>query len=141
MKMTSDSTFQLREKLPSEFKQVSPFVDRIFKELSQRSLKEDLNFKIKLALEEALTNAMRHGNSLKASRKVDVCVTMDSQTILLEVHDEGRGFNAKSVPDPTKKGYAENIPGGRGIFLMQQLMDHVEFYDGGRGVRMLKQLL
>lgn len=138
--MTPKNRFELCEKLSTDLKQVNPFIDRIFGELSAYVKSENQLFKVKLALEEAITNAMRHGNSLKASRKVTIHIVLDHGEIRLDVSDEGKGFNPKAVPDPTQPGYSENMPGGRGIFLIRKMMDTVEFYDGGRGVRMAKKL-
>lgn len=139
--MTKEMKFQLHEKLPTDLKQVNPFLGRVFSQLEAHVKAEGQLFQVRLALEEALTNAMRHGNGLKKSRKVAVGIAWEGGQIHLDVSDEGNGFNPKTVPDPTKSGYAENIPGGRGIFLMRHLMDSVEFYNGGRGVRMKKKLL
>ncbi len=138
--MSLENNFTLHETLATDLKQVNPFIDRVFKELRSRITDEETLFNIKLALEEALTNAMRHGNILKLSRKVKVSVTLDHGQVCLDVSDEGGGFNPKTVPDPTQSGYSENMPGGRGIFLMKKMMDSVEFYNGGRGVRMLKKI-
>ena len=138
--MIQENNFALTEKLPTDLKQINPFLDRVFGQLAARVKDEEQLSKVKLALEEALANAMRHGNGLKQSRKVTVRVVWEHGQIHLDVSDEGNGFNPKTVPDPTQSGYAENIPGGRGVFLMRNLMDKVEFYDGGRGVRMVKKL-
>ena len=138
--MTEAKDFHLKESLASDLKQVNPFIDRVFEELAQRVNAEEKLFRVKLALEEALTNAMRHGNGLHHSRKVTVSISLKDNQIHLDIKDQGNGFNVKSVPDPTKDGYADTMPGGRGIFLMRTLMDEVEFYDNGRGVRMLKKL-
>src|SRR3989338_4909895 len=137
--MIQENIFELHEKLPTNLKEVTPFLNRVFGELGTHVKEEALLFKAKLALEEALTNAMRHGNGLKASRNVTVHIVLDQTQIVFDVSDEGNGFNPKVVPDPTQSGYAENIPGGRGIFLMQKMMDGVEFYNGGRGVKMVKK--
>ena len=137
--MTQENNFEIREKLPTDLKQISPFIDRVLGRLASFVKDEEELFKVKLVLEEALTNAMRHGNGLRLSRKVTVCVVFNHGQIHLDVSDEGNGFNPRTVPDPTQSGYAENIPGGRGVFLMRKLMDSVEFYNGGRGVRMIKK--
>ena len=138
--MTQENNFELTEKLPTDLKQINPFLDRVFGQLAVHVKDEEQLSKVKLALEEALSNAMRHGNGLKLSRKVMVRIVCDHGRIYLDVSDKGNGFNPKTVPDPTQSGYAENIPGGRGIFLMRKMMDSVEFYNGGRGVRMVKKI-
>lgn len=139
--MSQDNIFELHEKLATSLKQINPFLDRVFDQLATHIKDREQLLNVKLALEEALTNAMRHGNGLKAARKVTVRIAWGQGQIHLDVSDEGKGFNPRAVPDPTQAGYAENIPGGRGIFLMRKMMDHVEFYDGGRGIRMVKKIL
>ncbi len=94
------------------------------------------------ALREALANAVRHGNRSDPGRKVLVDFNVEDCTVSIRIEDEGEGFDPKAVPDPTDP---ENLlrPNGRGIFYMQQFMNHVEFGrgpTGGTSVLMVKQL-
>ncbi len=94
------------------------------------------------ALREALANAVRHGNRSEPERKVMVDYTVDTSAVRIRVEDEGEGFDPATIPDPTDP---ENLlrPSGRGIFYMQQFMNHVEFGqgpNGGTSVMMVKQL-
>lgn len=94
---------------------------------------------VELALQEALANAIRHGCKGDASRQVQCVVTYDTGgEVLIVVRDPGSGFDAATVPNPLA---GENVfkPTGRGIFLINQLMDEVAFADGGREVRMRKR--
>jgi len=130
--------FELNEKLPTDLKKVTPFVEQVFRKILTLTRTKEEIFKIKLALEEALTNAMRHGNALNPDRHVKVQIKADRKQIILDVHDEGKGFDFQSLPDPTERDNAAK-PSGRGVFLMRSIMDTVEFYDNGSGVKMIKK--
>lgn len=132
------TVFELQERLPTDLKKVNPFVEQVFRKILTLTRTKEEIFKIKLALEEALTNAMRHGNALNPDRHVKVHIKVDRKQIILDVHDEGKGFDFQSLPDPTARDNAAK-PSGRGVFLMRSIMDRVEFYDNGSGVKMKKK--
>lgn len=129
--------FKVKEKLSSEIKKIIPFATRIAGKVLALTGSDEDAFNVKLALEEALTNAMRHGNALNAALKVSITIQADEQKIVMDVHDQGKGFDYERLPDPTTAGFV-NKPSGRGVFLMRKLMDVLEFYDGGRGIKMVK---
>jgi len=93
---------------------------------------------VELALQEALANAVRHGCGGDPSKQVQCCVAHDaSGEVVIIIRDPGTGFDARAVPDPLS---GENIfkPSGRGIYLINRLMDEVHFADEGREIRMRK---
>lgn len=137
MKKNITGPFKLKETLATDIKKIIPFAQRIAARVLALTGSDEEAFNVKLALEEALTNAMRHGNALDPQLKVGVSIQADGARIALDVHDQGKGFDFQSLPDPTTGAYV-NRPSGRGIFLMRKLMDSVEFYDGGRGIKMVK---
>ena len=95
--------------------------------------------KVDLALQEALANGIRHGCKGDASKQVQCIVTCDAdEDLVIVVRDPGDGFDHTSVPHPLT---SENTlkPSGRGVFLINQLMDEVAFADGGREVQMKKR--
>ncbi len=94
-------------------------------------------FAIRLALEEALINAIKHGNQLDRSKKVCVAFAITEGAFYVRVGDEGCGFNPDDVPDPT---LAENLERacGRGLMLMRHYMNEVRFLDRGNVVLMWK---
>jgi serine/threonine-protein kinase RsbW len=98
---------------------------------------EDLRFAIRLALEEALVNAMKHGNRMDPSRSVRLKYRASPECVEIRVRDEGPGFDPCVVPDPTVD---ENLrrPCGRGIMLMRSYMDRVSYSCGGNEVHMVK---
>lgn len=92
-------------------------------------------FAIRLALEEALSNAFHHGNNNDPAKVVTVHCRVDAGSIELVVEDEGEGFDPQAVPDPTADENLE-IPAGRGLILMQAYMSEVTFDPPGNRVRM-----
>jgi serine/threonine-protein kinase RsbW len=94
-------------------------------------------FAVKLALEEALINAIKHGNKLDPAKKVHVQAKVDSDRVEISIEDEGPGFDRKSVPDPTAD---ENLCkcSGRGILLIEAYMTSVKWSKKGRRVTMVK---
>jgi serine/threonine-protein kinase RsbW len=93
-----------------------------------------LNFRV--GLTEALANAMLYGNSRDPQKSVRVVACLTSHEIRVQVTDEGRGFDPDTVLDPTLPANRFR-PGGRGIFLIRQLMDRVEFNDRGNSITMI----
>lgn len=94
---------------------------------------------VELALDEALINAIRHGCGNDASKHVQVAVTFDENgELVVVIKDPGPGFDPKKVPNPLD---GDNLfrGGGRGVFLINQLMDTVEYSDEGRKVSMRKR--
>ena len=94
-----------------------------------------------MAVREAVTNAVIHGNRQDENKTVDVTLKSSSEAVEISVHDQGPGFNPEDVPDPTA---AENIlkASGRGIFFMRNFMDEVDWLirpEGGTTVRMVKR--
>ncbi len=108
----------------------------ILEEVERCGYCENAAFAVKLALEEAITNAFRHGNKCDPSKCITVRYSITPQRIELEIVDEGEGFCPDVVPDPT---LPENIdrPHGRGIMLMKAYLDTVEYDKCGRLVRLV----
>jgi len=95
-------------------------------------------FSIKLALEETLVNAIRHGNKLDNDKQIRVAYGIDDDGLHIEVEDEGDGFDYDHLPDPTSPDRLE-LPHGRGIMLIRHYMDKVEFNEKGNLVKLTKR--
>ena len=110
-------------------------IDEILALVSRACFEESQVFAIRLALEEAMQNAFRHGNRNDPRKVVTVVYEVDGECIRLKVTDEGGGFDLSSVPDPTR---SENLdlPSGRGIQLMCSYMDEVHHVPPGNQVVM-----
>ncbi|HIF15454.1 MAG TPA: ATP-binding protein [Bacteroidetes bacterium] len=110
---------------------VETFIEEVFEDLK---IKDEFYGNILVAVTEAVTNAIIHGNNSNDSKMVIVSVdTPKKNSLVFTIEDEGFGFTPEDVPDPTSP---ENIekPHGRGIFLMKHLSDNVRFNNNGSSV-------
>lgn len=123
--------------IPSEMLAIRQPEREILEAMRRFRYPQQAVFAVKLALEEALINAIRHGNRNDLNKYVTVRYDVDSHRTVIHVADEGDGFRPEWVPDPTTR---ENIikPCGRGIMLMRAYMDEVRFSRKGNLVRMVK---
>jgi serine/threonine-protein kinase RsbW len=110
----------------------------ILKEVGALGFSDESAFSIKLAMEEAVTNAIKHGNRFDRTKKVTIRWACNHASFTLSVRDEGHGFDPKDVPDPTAP---ENLalPYGRGLMLMEAYMDRVTYNDRGNEVTLVKE--
>ncbi len=111
--------------------------EQILREVEACGFSENAAFAIKLALEEAMTNAFRHGNRCDPTKRIVVRYQVTPQRTDIEVCDEGGGFCPDEVPDPTQPGFIDR-PHGRGIMLMRAYLDEVAFSCEGNSVRLVK---
>jgi len=133
------STCQMDLTVPAEAAAIPRITDGVTAVLRGKRWPEDDIMAVELALQEAIANAVRHGCKGDPTKQIQCCVTVDaSGEAVIVVRDPGPGFDPAAVPDPLD---AENIfkPSGRGVFLINGLMDEVEYADGGREVQMRKR--
>jgi serine/threonine-protein kinase RsbW len=117
---------------------ISPVVEGIMEMAGRMDCAAGKEFEIETALREALANAIVHGAKNDPSKKIQCCVGCDEQRgMLIIVRDPGSGFDPFAVPDPIR---GENIYSnhGRGIYLINQLMDEVRFERNGTEIHMRK---
>ena len=95
-------------------------------------------FSVHLAVEEALVNAVKHGNRLDTTKQIHVTCHMSPNLLRVEIADEGDGFDPSTIPDPTDPSRIESPP-GRGIMLMRSFMSRVEYNDAGNRVVLEKE--
>ena len=112
---------------------VENLIDEVAIELSIIS---DLYGNVLISTIEAVTNAIVHGNDSNPEKNVSIEVIKDEKKLTIIVEDEGNGFDLNLVPDPTKPDYIEK-PDGRGIFLMRNLTDDLEFEKNGAIVKLI----
>jgi len=127
--------------LPSRIESVEEAATSIGRILSSSGVAEEVTFGVDMAVREAVTNAVLHGNKQDEAKFVHVITRTSPNSVEIRVDDEGEGFNPADVPDPTD---SENImkASGRGIFFMRTFMNDVEWFirpEGGTTVRMTKQ--
>jgi serine/threonine-protein kinase RsbW len=130
---------RFRVRIAGRLEAISPAVERMMDEVRAMPCAKGKEFEIETALREALANAIRHGCGNDASKEAEACVACDeSKGMLIVVRDPGPGFDPASIPSPV---VGQNIfrSHGRGIYLINELMDEVSFENGGTEIRMLKR--
>ncbi len=129
----------LRITLAADRNSVDPVVREVMKAVGRMEGVDDKLDAIELSLQEALANAVIHGAKEDATKVVECVVSSDDDRgILIVVRDPGPGFDPKAIPGCT---VGENVYSnhGRGIFLINQLMDEVEFRKNGTEIHMVKR--
>jgi serine/threonine-protein kinase RsbW len=123
--------------IPSDPVEARQLQEKIEQLLQSAHAHEHDVFSIKLALEEALINAIKHGNQMDRSKKVHISYRLLPDRFEVRISDEGGGFDPGDVPDPTA---VENLerPCGRGLMLMRHYMTEVAFTGPGNCVSMSK---
>ncbi len=124
--------------IPSDFSAGREVQAKILDDVQRHGYGAESTFAIKLALEEVLINAIKHGNKFDPGKRVHVECTITPKQAEIIIEDEGAGFERQEVPDPTAE---ENLTkcSGRGILLIEAYMDAVEYSNRGRRVRLLKK--
>jgi serine/threonine-protein kinase RsbW len=103
--------------------------------LGARGYPEGAMFAVRLAIEEAVVNAFRHGNLSDPKKVVFFRATIDDARAEFEVEDQGPGFDPRLIPDPTDEDNLE-IPSGRGVMLIKAYMTEVDYVKPGNKLRM-----
>lgn len=113
-------------------------LEQIREQLEAQQWDEREIFGVRLAVDEALVNAMKHGNRQDAGKQVGVVCKLSAKRLWIRIADEGPGFTPEAVPDCTEPENLER-PCGRGIMLMRSFMSRVEYNPQGNAVEMEKQ--
>jgi serine/threonine-protein kinase RsbW len=127
--------------LPSNIEAIAEAEAAAADAVGRAGLGEDAAFGIGLAVREAVTNAIIHGNQQDETKTVEVSFTSSSSALVILVRDKGEGFDPAAVPDPTDPQHLLQAS-GRGILFMRTFMDEVEWArhpEGGTVVRMIKK--
>jgi serine/threonine-protein kinase RsbW len=137
-RMARGGKLPLKFEIRSNFDEGREVQKRITDNVQRLGFDSHSQFAIKLALEEALINAIKHGNKLDPKKKVHVQAKVTPKQAEIVIEDEGTGFDRTCVPDPTAD---ENLCkcSGRGILLIESFMDKVQWTRGGRRVKLVKK--
>lgn len=133
------STCEVNMVVPADPGAIADVTEGVTRLLRSKSWPAEKTMEVELALQEALANAVRHGCGGDPSKRIQCCVSHDaSGEAVIVIRDPGSGFDTGSVPDPLAP---DNLfkPSGRGIYLINRLMDEVRFADEGREIRMRKR--
>lgn len=126
-------------KIPSNIKYITKVSSKVLETLTSYKIDESDMFDIRLCVEEAVINAIIHGNSRDETKPVKIAYWIEENKLNVEVEDKGKGFDYKHMPDPTAN---DNIMkgSGRGVYLINNLMDEVEHNESGNKIKMMKYL-
>ncbi len=125
--------------MPSHLSEVNKLVQNILKLLHSSGINKSTSFDIRLCLEEALINAVKHGNKNNGNLLVKIDYSISDEMFKVSIEDKGSGFDYKYLPDPTVRKNLLKTK-GRGIYLMKHLMDEVFFNKDGNRITMIKYL-
>jgi serine/threonine-protein kinase RsbW len=125
--------------IPADVDAITPVVNGVMNLVQKMQCAAGKELEVETALREALANAIVHGCRNDPNKQVQFCVACDeARGMLIVVRSPGKGFDSDSIPNPT---IGQNIyqSHGRGIFLINQLMDEVRFERGGTEIHMVKR--
>jgi serine/threonine-protein kinase RsbW len=125
--------------IPGDVEAIAPVVERIMAVVSEMGCAAGHEFDVEVAVNEALANAVKHGCCHDPAKEIEILVECDPEAgMLIVVRDPGSGFDPTEVPSPVvgERLYADH---GRGIYLINQLMDEVHYKRGGTEIWMRKR--
>jgi serine/threonine-protein kinase RsbW len=137
MGASSTPAWRLHRTIPSDTEVGSRLIDDLSMQMREHGWDERQIFQVQLAYEEAIVNAIRHGNRYSPEKTVEVVFICNSQQVRIEITDQGCGFDPGAVPDPTSDERLEN-PGGRGVLMIRECMSDVSYGKGGCQLTMVK---
>jgi serine/threonine-protein kinase RsbW len=127
---------KLQKSLEGRIEAIPPFVDGLMSVVQSVGCAAGREREVEVALIEALANAVQHGCKNDPTKMIEVCVGCDdSRRLLIVIRDPGPGFDPSSIPSPV---VGQNLfsTHGRGIFLINQLVDEVHYEKGGTEIHM-----
>ncbi|WP_291721421.1 ATP-binding protein [Bernardetia sp.] len=125
----------LHIKIPSLLENIRIVESFIDNARDKFNLNDDIYGNIMVAVTESVNNAIIHGNGKDKEKEVELSLEVGKKELYFTIKDQGKGFDPNSLPDPTAPENLLTI-GGRGIFLIKNLADKVDFLDEGRTVKM-----
>lgn len=134
----TDLTWKLNTRIDSVPKHGCDLIGKIVGKMADLGWDDGDVFKIHMALEEAIMNAIKHGNELDESKEVAIDIKVEEDWFHADIADQGKGFNREDVPDPTLE---QNLlkETGRGVTLIENFMSCVEYIGCGNRVKMSKK--
>ena len=130
--------WQTDRSIPSETEAGRSIEEELLRQMEAAGWGRHDRFSVRLAMEEAIVNAIAHGNRYHAEKRVRVRCWLKPELVRIEVHDEGPGFDPARVPDPTDPERLQ-CPCGRGLMLMRHFMTRVEHLHPGSTVVLEKR--
>ena len=131
-------TWQTDQKIVSEAGAARGIQEELLRKMRAARWNRHECFAVRLAMEEAIVNAITHGNRYDTAKQVRIRCWLGPELVRIEVRDEGPGFDPADVPDPTDPERLQ-CPCGRGMMLMRHFMTRVEYDESGSTVVLEKR--
>ncbi len=135
--MNSPSNWALEKSIPSDLDVAHELIEQTILAMSDLEWPGGDMFHVQMAMEEALVNAIEHGNKRCESKLVAVAISVSGQEITIQIKDQGDGFDHRNVADPTEEERLDQ-PRGRGVLLIRELMSQSRYNDLGNELVMIK---
>ncbi len=133
-----DLKLRLHAVIAADVEAITLFTDQAMVLVREMGVESGKDFDVEMALREALANAVMHGCQADPGKQVECLVACDeNRGMLVVVRDPGTGFDPAALPS-CLNGQNVYSTHGRGVFLINQLMDEVQFENGGAEIRMRK---
>jgi serine/threonine-protein kinase RsbW len=130
---------RISKTISSRLEAIPGVISCVVEKLNESALDKETISQVKPALQEAMVNAVKHGNKMDPALAVRVGIELEPEQLIIQVADEGEGYDYKNIPSPVEPQNLEKLK-GRGIYLIKHLMDKVEFLKNGSTIRMIKYL-
>lgn len=135
---SADVPWKFRREIVSDTSVGSALASELLTAMRERGWSSEDLFRTQLAFEEAIVNAIRHGNRCDSEKMVLVEMDCDESRVMIQITDEGVGFVPDQVPDPRHEDLLE-VPGGRGVLLINEIMSEVSYNEAGNRITMVKR--
>ncbi len=131
-------TWSLHEKIPSSLPVAHQYLETFLQALRDAGWEGRDYFHVQMASEEALVNAVTHGNKESPDKQVEIEIHISAEEVNMRFKDEGSGFNPNSLPDPRSEERIEEVH-GRGVWLIREMMSEVRYIGRGNEVVMIRR--
>lgn len=134
---TPPRNWTLERRIPSNPDLCAKLIESLVEALEKFGWADREMFGIRMVMEEAILNAIRHGNQCSPDKSVDITMKVDDREFHATITDQGEGFDPNEVPDPTKDENLE-CDSGRGLVLINTYADEVTYNQIGNSVTLRK---
>jgi serine/threonine-protein kinase RsbW len=136
--ITSIPAWSVDKRFPSDLEIAHDLIEQTIKAMEERNWAGGEMFHVQMAMEEAVVNAIEHGNKRDSQKFVHVVIHVDIDRVSIDIRDEGPGFDHRNVADPTQEDRIDQ-PRGRGVMLIRELMTESSYNECGNHLVMTKR--
>jgi serine/threonine-protein kinase RsbW len=135
--MTSTNGWLVDKSIPSDLELAHGLIEDLIQAMEKENWPGGDMFHVQMAMEEAVVNAIEHGNKREVDKTVHLVLQVEKEEVRIRITDQGSGFDHRNVADPTEEERIDK-PRGRGVLLIRELMTEAHYNDIGNQVLMIK---